>query len=102
VDLVAVAPGVEAEHAPGAGGGAVQPHQQPDRGGLAGAVRAEESEHGARRDLEIEMIERDGVAVVLGESVGLDHRRDHRRHHAARPLGPARVEGPGRARPSSP
>ena len=42
---------------------------------LAGAVRAEEREHRARRDLEVDPVEDEGLAVRLAQTGDLDGRR---------------------------
>src|SRR4030095_16608145 len=49
-----------------------QSHELPDRLGLARAVRAEEAEHLAVSDREVEIEDPPAVAVVLGKSLRLD------------------------------
>ncbi len=46
--------------------------QEQHRGGLAGAVGAEEADHRAPGHLELEGVERAYVAVVAAEPLGLD------------------------------
>src|SRR6185503_6933021 len=69
-DRVAIA--VESEDPRRAAGRMDQSHELPDRRGLARAVRAQETEHLAVRDREIEIEDPSTVAVVLGESLRLD------------------------------
>ena len=57
MQLGRVAPRVAAEEPDAAAVGAQQPEQHPDRGGLAGAVGAEEAVHLARRGLQVEPVE---------------------------------------------
>ena len=68
---------------PGDGGPAgvrdEQRGQDPHGGGLAGAVGAEQAQHGARRDLEVQAVQGHHVAVLLDQAFGLDRVR----HHAA-------------------
>ena len=52
-----------------------QVEQNPHRGRLAGAVRAQEAEDLARGDLEIELDDAAVLAVALGQSFGLDDGR---------------------------
>jgi len=54
--------------------GIVEPQDQAQRGGLAGAVGAEEAGDPASVDLEAEMIHRNGFAVPLREVPHLDAR----------------------------
>ena len=61
------APGVDAEELAVAGARLMQPEQQADRGGLAGAVGAEVAVDLARIDREVEVVERHGVSVVLAQ-----------------------------------
>jgi hypothetical protein len=68
-----------AEHGTAPGTGTYQTQQHPDRGGLPGAVRAEEAEALARKHLEVEAVDRDDVFVSLAE--GAD---DEGGHHDGR------------------
>jgi hypothetical protein len=65
-----VTPGVAAEQLGGAGVGPQQPQQDPDGGGLAGAVGAEEPVHLAGPDLQLQPVKGAGGAE------GLDQPRD--------------------------
>src|SRR5262249_39068234 len=56
-----------------AGGGQVEAEDEPHRGGLACAVRAEEAGHGARAYGECELVDRRGRAEALGQVLDLDH-----------------------------
>ena len=63
------------------GGGTDEPEQAADRRGLAGAVRTEEPEHAALRNLEVETVDGHGppsaqAAVLLAEAFHLDDRAD--------------------------
>src|SRR6266513_2817000 len=60
---------VDAEHGRLAGVGPPDCRQHPYGGGLAGAVRAEQAEHGRRRDLEYDAVEGDDVAEALLQTV---------------------------------
>ena len=65
-----------AEDADLTGGEAQQVADGADQGRLAGAVGAEQAEEGARRDLEVEVLEGDrAVVVVLGQPAQLEGRR---------------------------
>ena len=56
-----------------AGGGPVQPEDEAQERGLAGAVGPEQTEHAARLDGERHVVERDlAVLVDLGEVLRLD------------------------------
>ena len=55
-------------------GRVVQTQDQPHGGGLAGPVRAEKTGHQAGADHEAETVDRDGGAVPLDKTTGLDHR----------------------------
>ena len=57
----------------GSGRGPGEPDHDPHRGRLAGAVRAEESGHPARGGGEADVVDREGGAVLLRESVDGDH-----------------------------
>jgi len=50
----------------------VQPEQQPDRGGLTGAVRAKVAIDLALPDVQVERVERQRLAIALGQLLGLD------------------------------
>src|SRR6185312_2111506 len=63
---------VAAEEADGAGGRADKPQHHPQRGRLAGPVRAEVAEDVARLDAEVDVLDRDQVAVALAEAPDLD------------------------------
>ena len=64
---------VETGHAGAARVGAGEGGEDADGGALAGAVGAQQAEHGARLDLEVEAVERAHVARVgLDEAVRLD------------------------------
>src|SRR5699024_380129 len=56
-----------------AGGGLAQAHDHPHRGGLAGAVRAEETGDAAGVDGEADAAHSGLVAVAFGEILRLDH-----------------------------
>ena len=87
-ELVAVAARVEPEHADRARVGRPQPADGLDRGGLAGAVGAEDGEDLALLDREGHAVDRRAVAVALdevgdfddvhGPSVGRSRARGHR------------------------
>ena len=65
---------VDAEHASPA---RVGPHgrgEHPDGGGLAGAVGAEQPEHGSGGHCEVDSVERDHVAEVLAQALDDDGR----------------------------
>ena len=57
-----------------AGVGLVEPGHHPEQRGLAGAVRAAETDALAVRDLPRDVVEEDAVAEGLGEFGELDHR----------------------------
>ena len=65
-----VAPRVVAEDGGLAGGGAGEPEQDADGGGLARAVRAEEAVDLTGFDVEVEAVEGVDLAVVLDETAG--------------------------------
>jgi hypothetical protein len=66
-----------AEHPVLARRGPDQPEQHPDRGGLAGAVRAEESVHRATRDRQVDGFHRDLAAEPLRQVLRLDREIGH-------------------------
>src|ERR1022692_372517 len=72
-----VAPGVDVEQERAPAGGAVQAEQQPDRRRLPRAVRPEIAVHLARRDGEVEPVERDRVAVLLRQTLRADREPVH-------------------------
>ena len=59
--------------------GADERGEDADRRGLAGAVVAEQPEHRARRDVEVEVAQRPQVAEALAEALGDDAARRRRR-----------------------
>ena len=73
---------VEARHARHPGGRAQEGRQDADRGGLAGAVRPEEAEQLAGRDVEADAVHGARLAVDLDEVVDFDDRGVfHSGHH---------------------
>jgi hypothetical protein len=74
-DRVAVGDDVPPEHPGRPRGRRPQRRQDREERGLAGAVRAEEREHLALPDGEVDPLERLDLAVVLGQSADLDGRR---------------------------
>jgi hypothetical protein len=56
---------VETEHGRRAGVGAENRRQHPHGGGLAGAVRTEQAEHGRGGHLEVDAVECDDVSEAL-------------------------------------
>ena len=67
-----VAPGIGAEDGRLAGGGAGEPEQDADGGGLPRAVRAEEAVDLAGFDVEVEAVEGGDLSVALDETLGVD------------------------------
>ena len=67
-----LAPGVDPEQLGATRGRPVQAEQQPDRRRLARAVRPEVAVHLALGDLKVERVERERVAVALGQLGGAD------------------------------
>jgi hypothetical protein len=67
-DLRGGATHVDACHLGGAVVGLEQGREHPDRGGLAGAVRTQQTEHGAFGDGEVEPVQRAQGAVGLYQS----------------------------------
>jgi hypothetical protein len=65
---------IEAAQAHAAGARFEQAHHQADGGRLAGTVGAEKAEDAAARDLEVETVDGDGVAVAFRQLTQLDHR----------------------------
>jgi hypothetical protein len=66
---------VEAADPGGPGVRAQQGGQDPDGGGLAGAVRAEHAQHGARSRGQVHPVERQRVTEPFGEAHGLERVR---------------------------
>ena len=66
---------VEPEDLGATRGRADEPEQEPDGGGLPGAVRSEVADDLARPDLEVEVSQRIDGAVALGEALGADRGR---------------------------
>src|SRR5262249_50934755 len=84
LDRKRLARGVEAEHAHVAAGNVGKPQQHQDRRRLAGAVRPEQPEDLTATDGEGDVIDSEGVAVSLGQTLGLDDVvRAHRRPNLA-------------------
>jgi len=69
---VAAAAHVDAEHGNLARGRLEQPQQHGDGGGLAGAVAAQQAEHGATPRGEGQIVDRDDLAVHLAQVLDLD------------------------------
>ena len=65
--------------------------QHPHRGGLPGAVRAEQTEHGALLDLERDAVERHDVAEALPEVLGDDRGSGHGRSACQTSPRPVRI-----------
>jgi hypothetical protein len=65
----------------GAGGGAYQPEQHAQGGGLAGAVGAKEPGDLSRPDVEGQLLDRPYLAEPLGQAVDRDRCWLSRRHH---------------------
>src|SRR5262249_48739099 len=76
----------QAADADGSRGGEEQAAQQLDGGGLAGAVGAEEGEQLARLDAQAQGIDRQLVAVLLGDVVEFDHLKVARLRSMRSPL----------------
>src|ERR1700730_13072664 len=72
LDLQRLLPAVEPRDPRGAGIGAQQRHQQPDRRRLARTIRAQEAEHLALLDLERDVGDAALTAVILGKFFRLD------------------------------
>ena len=77
------AAGVEAEDAHVAGVGAAVAFEDLDERGLAGAVRAEQREHLAAADLEVDAVERLHAVVGLAQAADADGGLGERRRAAA-------------------
>ena len=71
-DACAIADDIVAGDARGALGRPGQGREDPDRGGLAGAVVAEQAEHAAGRHREADVAQRPQLAELLAEPVGHD------------------------------
>jgi hypothetical protein len=76
-ELLGVAHHVEPVDLGAAAGGREQRGEDAHRGGLAGAVGPEESEHRALLHLEVDALERLHVAEMLHELFGTDDGRGH-------------------------
>jgi hypothetical protein len=72
LDPRAVAAHVEAEHCPLAGVGRQQAADHTDRRGLAGAVRAKETDDLARCDAQVDVVDGDDPVERLGETGDVD------------------------------
>ena len=70
-----VAPAVETEHGRRARGRMQQVEDRADERGLARAVRPEEPEDLAGRDLQVDRFDAAGLPVALGQAVSADRRR---------------------------
>src|SRR6266851_4300161 len=75
LDLERLLPGVESRDPRRPAVRADQRHEKADRGGLAGAVRAEETEHLTLSDLERDVVDALLAAVALGQLFNVDDRR---------------------------
>ena len=71
-DLVGLAADVEAGHGGGALVGLGEGGEDAHGGGLARPVGPEDGGDGADRDLQVDAVEGDGVAVALDQAVGVD------------------------------
>jgi hypothetical protein len=76
VDLDIVGRAVESQHPGGAAGGPDEIHEDADRGGLAGTIRAEEPEDDARRHRQVDVNDPARCSIALGELLGL-HGSNH-------------------------
>jgi hypothetical protein len=99
----AVAPGVDPQDGDAPAGGSDQVQQQPDGGGLAGTVGAQEPIHLAAMHLQIQPGQTAGAAVSLDEPLGGDGQLGHRCFLPSAPLSGSRrprlagsPTGPGR------
>ncbi|OLT12899.1 hypothetical protein BJF78_23060 [Pseudonocardia sp. CNS-139] len=81
-DLAGVAHHVEPRDPRGAGVRAQQRGEDPDQGGLAGAVGAEQAVHPSAGDGEPDAVERRGRPVPLGQGVRLQPEVTHGRLHS--------------------
>src|SRR5512133_2929823 len=77
-DFLRLAHDVSPEHLGSPGVRLENRRQDPDRRGLAGAVRPEQTKDGARRDLEIDPVERGHVVEALGEPIDPNGEIGHR------------------------
>src|SRR5207245_11192728 len=75
-----------------------QPEQHPQRRRLAGAVRPEVAEHVAALDRQVDVVDRDDLAVPLDEAARLDGLRLVHVHLSARAAASAALEGTDPAR----
>ena len=85
--LLRVAHDVEAGHARRPTVGEQQRRQDPHGGRLAGAVRAEQAEHAAGLDPQVDALQRLGVPVALGELRSLDGGVARHDPHRSEPSG---------------
>jgi len=102
---VRLGPDVPPEDGRGARGGPSQGGEHPDDRGLARPVRAEQRQHDAGRDGEVEAVHHGAVRVLLGELLRADGDVGHEGPRVVRlrpAQGLARSVLPGRSRPSSP
>ena len=76
-----------------AGCGSSEVEQQADGGGLARAVRAEESEDLTALDVEVEVLDTDGGTVVARQSAGPDDRRSAQMRRLPRGRDPRTLSG---------
>ena len=81
-DGVCIEDHVVAEHLGPAAVGSDHGRQHADRGGLAGAVRSEQAEHGPGRHVEVDAAQGHDVAEPLRQALHQDRRLAHR----SRPL----------------
>src|SRR5213078_968001 len=54
-----------------------EPQQQPQGGGLAGAVRAEQAEHLPGADIEVKVVQGAEAAVMLRQPLGVQEHGGH-------------------------
>ena len=72
MDRDAVAATVQPEHSGAPEARVAEVEQRADRGGLAGAVGAEESEHLSGLDAQVQVVDGDGLAERLRQPIGFD------------------------------
>src|SRR5690606_19581085 len=75
LDQVGLGPDIVAEHLAAAGIGAEQAADHPDRGRLAGTVRAEEADDLAALYAEVDMVDDHPTVEALGQARHVDDRR---------------------------
>ncbi len=98
MQAIALGGAVQSQRSSMSGGRPVLTHQEADRRRLARAIRAEEAEHGAGWDLQVQVLEGGSSAVVLSETAR--HDRWFGRHRVMMPAGASfrtEPEGPGPA-----